>query len=141
MDKQAFDEMNRTVIDEFRATGGKAGGVFEGKPLVLVHHFGAKSGTERIAPLVPLLDDGRIYIFASKGGADTNPDWYHNLVANPSITVELGTETFPATARALQGAERDEIYAKQVAVEPQFGDYERNTTRVIPVVELIRAAD
>ncbi|WP_137146738.1 nitroreductase family deazaflavin-dependent oxidoreductase [Mycolicibacterium sp. CR10] len=141
MDKQAFDEMNRTVIDEFRATGGKAGGVFEGKPLVLVHHFGAKSGTERIAPLVPLLDDGRIYIFASKGGADTNPDWYHNLVANPSITVELGTETFPAAARALQGAERDEIYAKQVAVEPQFGDYERKTTRVIPVVELIRAAD
>ena len=141
MDKQAFDEMNRTVIDEFRSTGGKAGGVFEGKPLVLVHHFGAKSGTERIAPLVPLLDDGRIYIFASKGGADTNPDWYHNLVANPSITAELGTETSPATARALQGAERDEIYAKQVAVEPQFGDYERKTTRVIPVVELIRAAD
>ena len=91
--------------------------------------------------MVPLLDDGRIYIFASKGGADTNPDWYHNLVANPSITAELGTETLPATARALQGAERDEIYAKQVAVEPQFGDYERKTTRVIPVVELIRAAD
>ena len=91
--------------------------------------------------MVPLLDDGRIYIFACKGGADTNPVWYHNLVANPSITVELGTETFPATACALQGAERDEIYAKQVAVEPQFGDYERKTTRVIPVVELIRAAD
>lgn len=141
MDKQAFDEMNRTVIDEFRATGGKAGGVFEGKPLVLVHHIGAKSGTERIAPLVPLLDDGRIYIFASKGGADTNPDWYRNLVANPGITVELGTETFPATARPLEGVERDEIYAKQVAAEPQFGDYQRNTTRVIPVVELVRAAD
>ena len=141
MDKQAFDEMNRTVIDEFRATGGKAGGVFEGKPLVLVHHIGAKSGTERIAPLVPLLDDGRIYIFASKGGADTNPDWYRNLVANPGITVELGTETVPATARPLEGVERDEIYAKQVAAEPQFGDYQRNTTRVIPVVELVRAAD
>ncbi|MBB2989569.1 deazaflavin-dependent oxidoreductase (nitroreductase family) [Mycolicibacterium iranicum] len=139
MDKAAFDEMNRKVIDEFRATGGKAGGVFEGKPLVLVHHFGAKSGTERIAPLVPLLDDGRVYIFASKGGADTNPDWYHNLVAKPQITVELGSETYQATARVLEGAERDEIYAKQVEAEPQFGEYQRNTERVIPVVELVRA--
>lgn len=139
MDKAAFDEMNRKVIDEFRATGGKAGGVFEGKPLVLVHHFGAKSGTERIAPLVPLLDDGRVYIFASKGGADTNPDWYHNLIAKPQITVELGSETYQATARVLEGAERDEIYAKQVEAEPQFGEYQRNTERVIPVVELVRA--
>jgi deazaflavin-dependent oxidoreductase (nitroreductase family) len=136
-----FDEMNRTVIGEFRATGGSAGGVFEGKPLVLVHHIGAKSGIERIAPLVPLLDDGRVFVFASKGGADTNPDWYHNLVANPEITIELGTETFPAKARVLTGVERDEIYAKQSAVEPQFGDYQRKTTRVIPVVELVRSVD
>ncbi|WP_349269925.1 Deazaflavin-dependent nitroreductase [Mycolicibacterium parafortuitum] len=140
MDKKAFDEMNRQVIDEFRSSGGKAGGVFEGKPLVLVHHIGAKSGTERIAPLVALLDDGRVYVFASKGGSDTHPDWYRNLVANPAVTVELGTETYQATARVLQGAERDEIYAKQVALEPQFGDYQRRTTRVIPVVELVRAA-
>ncbi|CAN3127086.1 F420H(2)-dependent quinone reductase [Mycobacterium sp. smrl_JER01] len=138
MDKAAFDEMNRPVIEEFRATGGKAGGIFEGKPLVLVHHIGARSGTERIAPLVPLLEGDRIYIFASKGGADTHPDWYHNLVAHPEITVELGTETFDATARPLQGAERDEVYARQVAIEPQFGEYQRNTTRVIPVVELVR---
>ncbi len=88
---------------------------------------------------MPYLDGDRIYIFASKGGADTNPDWYHNLVAHPDIAVELGTETFPATARVLTGQERDDIYAKQVAVEPQFGDYQRNTTRVIPVVELVRA--
>ena len=115
--------MNRTVIDEFRATGGKAGGVFTGKPLVLVHHIGAKSGKERIAPLVPFLEDGRIFTFASKGGSDKNPDWFGNLVANPKVTVELGTETFPATARTLTGAERDDIYAKQSAVEPQFGDY------------------
>ncbi len=134
-----FDEMNRKVIEEFRATGGKAGGMFEGKPLVLVHHVGAKSGTQRIAPLVPLLEDGRIFIFASKGGADTNPDWYHNLVANPNTVVELGTETFPVTARVLSGPERDEVYAKQVAVEPQFGEYQRNTSRVIPVVELRRS--
>jgi deazaflavin-dependent oxidoreductase (nitroreductase family) len=139
MDKAAFDEMNRAVIEEFRATGGKAGGVFEGKPLVLVHHTGAKSGVVRIAPLVPLLDDGRIYIFASKGGADTNPDWYRNLEANPAVTVELGADTFPATARVLEGAERDEVYAKQVDVEPQFGEYQRKTERVIPVVELVRA--
>ncbi|MGV0853035.1 nitroreductase family deazaflavin-dependent oxidoreductase [Mycolicibacterium phlei] len=135
----AFDDMNRTVIREFRESGGHAGGPFEGKPLVLVHHIGAKSGKERIAPLVPYLEDGRIFVFASKGGADTNPDWYHNLVAHPDITVELGTEAFPATARVLTGAERDEIYAKQVQVEPQFGEYQRKTSRVIPVVELVRA--
>ena len=141
MDKHDFDEMNRTVIDEFRATGGKAGGVFTGKPLVLVHHIGAKSGKERIAPLVPLLEDGRIFIFASKGGSDKNPDWYGNLVANPKVTVELGTETFSATARTLTGEERDDIYAKQSAVEPQFGEYQQMTTRVIPVVELVRTAE
>ncbi|MHA3019762.1 nitroreductase family deazaflavin-dependent oxidoreductase [Mycobacterium sp. BMJ-28] len=135
-----FNEMNRQVIEEFRASGGKAGGIFEGKPLVLVHHVGAKSGTERIAPLVPLLDDDRIFIFASKGGADTNPDWYHNLVANPDTVVELGTDRFAVTARVLDGAERDDVYAKQVAVEPQFGDYQRNTTRVIPVIELVRTS-
>jgi deazaflavin-dependent oxidoreductase (nitroreductase family) len=112
--------------------------MFDGKPLVLVHHVGAKSGTERIAPLVPYLDGHRIYVFASKGGADTNPDWYHNLRANPRTVVELGAETFPVTARVLEGGERDDVYAKQVAVEPQFGEYERNTTRVIPVIELER---
>jgi deazaflavin-dependent oxidoreductase (nitroreductase family) len=130
--------MNRQVIREFRETGGKAGGIFEGKPLVLVHHTGAKSGKERIAPLVPLLDDGRIFIFASKGGADTNPDWYHNLVAHPDTVAELGSETFPVKARVLTGAERDDIYAKQVALEPQFGEYQRKTTRIIPVIELQR---
>ncbi|MCZ0727325.1 nitroreductase family deazaflavin-dependent oxidoreductase [Mycolicibacterium iranicum] len=140
MDKAAFDEMNRTVIDEFRANGGKAGGIFEGKPLVLLHHIGAKSGTERIAPLVYLPDNGRVYIFASKGGADTNPDWYHNLVANPEVTVEIGTETYTATARVLEGAERDEVYARQVDAEPQFGEYQAKTERVIPVVELVRAS-
>jgi deazaflavin-dependent oxidoreductase (nitroreductase family) len=141
MDKHDFDNMSHRVIDEFRATGGKAGGMFTGKPLVLVHHIGAKSGKERIAPLVPLLDDGRIFIFATKGGSDKNPDWYGNLVANPNVTVELGTETFPATARTLTGEERDDIYAKQSAVEPQFGEYQQMTTRVIPVVELVRTAE
>lgn len=140
MEKHEFDQMNNAVITEFRETGGKAGGVFEGKPLVLVHHTGAKSGIERIAPLVPLVDDGRIYIFASKGGADTHPDWYRNLLAHPDITVEIGTDTFAATARVLEGDERDSVYAKQVAVEPQFGEYQRKTERVIPVVELVRVS-
>jgi deazaflavin-dependent oxidoreductase (nitroreductase family) len=139
-EKIDFDEMNRTVIREFRETGGKAGGRFEGKPLVLVHHIGVKSGTERISPLVPLLDEDRIFVFASKGGSDENPHWYGNLVAHPEVTLELGTETFPATAKVLTGAERDAIYAKQVAVEPQFGDYQRNTTRVIPVVEFVKGS-
>jgi deazaflavin-dependent oxidoreductase (nitroreductase family) len=134
-----FDEMNRTVIREFRDTGGKAGGVFEGMPLVLVHHIGVNSGIERIAPLVPLLEDGRIFVFASKGGSDENPHWYGNLLAHPQITVELGTETFPATARVVTGAERDDIYARQSALEPQFAEHQRNTKRLIPVIELVRS--
>ena len=134
-----FDEMNRTVIREFHDTGGEAGGVFEGMPLVLVHHIGVKSGIERIAPLVPLLEDGRIFVFASKGGSDENPQWYGNLLAHPQITVELGTETFTATARVVTGAERDDIYARQSALEPQFAEHQRNTKRVIPVIELVRS--
>jgi deazaflavin-dependent oxidoreductase (nitroreductase family) len=103
-----------------------------------VHNTGARTGTRRITPLVRLLADGRLFVFASKGGADEHPAWYHNLVANPEITVETGTETFPAVAQVLTGAERDEIYAKQSVVEPQFADYQRKTSRVIPVVELRR---
>lgn len=133
-----FDEMNRNVIREFRASGGTAGGVFAGMPLVLVHHTGAKTGIERIAPLVALLNEGRIFVFASKGGSDDNPHWYNNLVAHPEVTVELGTETFPATARVLTGAERDDIYAQQSALQPQFAEHQRNTTRVIPVIELVK---
>ncbi|RSN63663.1 nitroreductase family deazaflavin-dependent oxidoreductase [Amycolatopsis sp. WAC 04182] len=133
-----FDQINRTVIAEFRETGGKAGGMFEGYPLVLVHHTGAKSGAQRIAPLVPLLEGDRIFIFASKGGSDDNPAWFHNLVANPDTKVELGTETFPIRARLLAGAERDEVYARQSAVMPQFAEYQSKTSRVIPVFELER---
>ena len=133
-----FDAMNRRVIAEFREKGGRAGGVFEGKPLILVHHSGAKSGIERIAPLVPYVDGDRLYVFASKGGADTHPDWYHNLVAHPNTTVEYGDDAFAVTARVLSGSERDAVYAKQVEVEPQFGEYQRKTSRVIPVIELER---
>lgn len=140
MEKADFDAMNNPVIEEFRTRGGVAGGMFEGKPLVLVHHIGAKSGIERIAPLVALVEDDRTYVFASKGGADAHPDWYRNLVANPQITVEQGTETYAATARVLEGAERDEVYARQSAAQPQFAEYQRKTERVIPVIELVRTS-
>jgi deazaflavin-dependent oxidoreductase (nitroreductase family) len=133
-----FNDVNQNVITEFRENAGRVGGMFEGKPMILVHHVGAKSGTERIAPLVYFGEGDRVFVYASKGGADENPAWYHNLVANPRTTVELGTDTFDVTARVLTGAERDEFYAKQVAVQPQFGDYQRKTTRVIPVIELAR---
>jgi deazaflavin-dependent oxidoreductase (nitroreductase family) len=136
-----FDEMNEKVITDFRETNGAPGGIAEGHPMVLVHHIGARSGTKRIAPLVPYLDGDRIFVFASKGGADTNPDWYHNLVANPHTVVEFGSETFDVTARVLSGDERDDVYAKHTALEPQFGEYQRKTSRVIPVIELQRVVN
>lgn len=132
-----FITMNRGVIEEFRANNGKVGGVFAGQPLLILHHIGAKTGVARLSPLATLVEGGRIFIFASKGGADTHPDWYRNILANPHVTVELGTETFTATASVVTGAERDEIYAKQSARYPQFEDYQRNSTRLIPVVELV----
>jgi deazaflavin-dependent oxidoreductase (nitroreductase family) len=133
------NDFNSNVVTEFRENGGKVGGMFAGMPILLVHHIGAKSGTERVSPVAYLADGDRIFIFASKGGADENPAWYHNLVANPTVTAELGTETFQVTAVVLTGAERDEIFAKQAAAVPQFGEYEKKTTRTIPVVELRRA--
>jgi deazaflavin-dependent oxidoreductase (nitroreductase family) len=133
-----FNEMNRKVIAEFRENGGKAGGMFEGYPLVLVHHIGAKSGTARVTPLVPYVEGDRIFIFASKGGSPEHPSWFHNLVANPKTEVEYGADRFPVEVRVLTGAERDEVYAKQIAAQPQFKDYENNTDRVIPVIELVR---
>ncbi|MEV0640975.1 nitroreductase/quinone reductase family protein [Streptomyces sp. NPDC050619] len=131
-------EWNSAVITEFRANGGKVGGVYEGLSLVLVHHVGVRSGIERIAPLVPFRQDDRLFVFASKAGADEHPAWYHNLVARPRTTVEFGTETFPVVARVLTGAERDEIYAKQSAVQPAYAEFQRKTSRVIPVIELQR---
>ncbi|MGW5385115.1 nitroreductase family deazaflavin-dependent oxidoreductase [Nocardia sp. NPDC003963] len=131
-------EMNSQVITEFREKGGTVGGMFEGFPLILVHHIGARSGVERVAPLVPYVEGDRIFVFASLGGSPKHPAWYHNLVANPNTTVEYGAETFSVAAHVLPRAERDEIYAKQVAVQPQFGEYQRKTDRVIPVVELQR---
>jgi deazaflavin-dependent oxidoreductase (nitroreductase family) len=133
-------DFNGGVIKEFRENEGKVGGPFEGAPMILVHHVGAKSGTERVAPLMYLPEDGKIYIFASKGGAPDNPAWFHNVQANPKITVEVGAETFEVSAKVIEDrAERDAIYAKQATAYPQFAEYETKTTRVIPVVELSRA--
>jgi deazaflavin-dependent oxidoreductase (nitroreductase family) len=134
-------DSNQKVIDEFRANAGQVGGTFEGRTLLLLHHRGAKTGAERVNPLAyQRLSDGSVAVFASKGGAPTNPDWYHNVVANPDVTVELGTETFPATARVAEGAERDEIWERQKGDWPGFEEYEEKTRgiREIPVVVLER---
>src|SRR3954451_18318421 len=102
-----MSDRNQPIIDEFRTNGGRVGGYFEGRTLLLLHHLGAKTGIERVNPLgYQRLSDDSVAVFASKGGAPTNLDWYHNVVANPDVTVELGTETFPARARVARGEER-----------------------------------
>jgi deazaflavin-dependent oxidoreductase (nitroreductase family) len=131
-------DWNRAVIDEFRANDGKVGGQFAGAPLLILTTTGAKSGKQRTHPLVYLPDGDRLIVFASKGGAPTSPDWYHNLVANPTATVELGNETFDVKATVLTGEERDRIFAKQAEQMPGFAEYQAKTTRTIPVVVLER---
>ena len=130
-----MSDWNNQTIEEFRANEGKVGGAFDGAQLLLLHTTGARTGHERVNPLMYLDLDGHRYVFASKGGADTAPDWYHNLVANPAATVEVGTEKYEATAKPLAGPERDRIYAEQARRTPQFGEYQEKTKRVIPVVE------
>jgi deazaflavin-dependent oxidoreductase (nitroreductase family) len=135
-----MNDFNRTVIEEFRANHGKVGGGFAGAPVVLLTTTGAKTGRKRVNPLVALVQGDGLYVVASKGGAPTSPDWYHNLLAHPEVEVEFGDDQFTATAVPIvSGPERDRLYAAQVAVQPGFADYEKATTRVIPVVELRRA--
>ena len=134
-----MSDWNQSIIDEFRANDGKVGGPFEGATLVLLHTTGARSGQERVAPLVCRPDGDDVIVFASKGGAPTNPDWYHNLLANPHARVELGTETIEVVARFAEGEERDRLWARQKQERPVFADYEAATTRAIPVVVLERA--
>lgn len=129
---------NRQVIAEFRENGGKVGGMFEGMPLLLLTTTGAKSGQPRLSPLAYTTDNGSMVIIASKGGAPTHPDWFHNIRANPSVTVETGTETFPASASIPEGEERTRLYDQMAAQMPNFAEYQRNTTRQIPVVVLER---
>jgi deazaflavin-dependent oxidoreductase (nitroreductase family) len=132
------DDFNQKVIDEFRANGGKVGGTFEGFQLVLLHHTGAKSGIERVNPLAyQRLNDDSVAIFASKGGATTNPDWFHNLVANPNTSIEIGTEQYDVTARVAAADERERIWTAQKEAFPNFAEYETTTGgREIPVVVL-----
>lgn len=129
---------NAKVIDEFRTSGGHLSGDFAGAPLLLLHTRGAKSNAERVNPVMYLEDGKRLFVFASKAGSDSNPDWYYNLVAHPEVTVELNDETFTATAVVLDGEERDSTYRIQAQRMPQFGEYQEKTVRVIPVVELHR---
>jgi deazaflavin-dependent oxidoreductase (nitroreductase family) len=129
-------DFNAGVIEEFRANGGKAGGIFEGKPLLLVHNVGAKSGRQFVTPLVYLADGDRYAIFASKGGAPNNPGWYHNLKAGPNVSIEVGTETLAAVAEEATGEERDRLYAIQEEQQPQFAEYAQKTDRKIPVIVL-----
>lgn len=132
------NDWNAAIIEEFRANDGRVGGMFEGRQLLLLHHTGARTGTRRVTPLAYQdLADGYA-VFASKAGADTNPDWYHNVVANPGTEVEVGTETIGVRARVASGVERDRIWRRQKKDYPQFGEYESKTSRVIPVLVLER---
>jgi deazaflavin-dependent oxidoreductase (nitroreductase family) len=136
-----MNEWNRKVIEEFRANDGKVGGEMEGWPLVLVHHVGAKSGVERVTPLVyqRLGDSGSVAVFASKGGAPTNPDWFHNLVAHPDTQIEIGADSYAVTARVAPAEERNRIFETQKELFPNFAEYEKTAgSREIPVVVLDR---
>jgi deazaflavin-dependent oxidoreductase (nitroreductase family) len=131
-------DWNSRVIEEFRANSGKLGGQFSDAPMLLLHTTGAKSGRERVNPMMYLDLDGHRYVFASKAGADTNPDWYRNLVAHPDVTVEAGAEVYDATAVPATGTDRDRIYAEQAGRYANFADYQAKTSRRIPVVELVK---
>ena len=133
-----FRAYNDAVVDEFRHNGGQVTGMFAGAPLVLLTTTGAKSGTRRTTPVVYTRDGDRIVVIASKGGAPTSPDWYHNLVANPDVTVELADEKFEARAVVAKGEERERLYRAQADLMPNFDEYQKKTKREIPVVLLER---
>jgi deazaflavin-dependent oxidoreductase (nitroreductase family) len=129
-------DFNARIIEEFRANEGRVGAPFEGVPLVLLHHTGARTGTERINPLAVQLDGGRYVVFASKAGAPSNPDWYHNLKAHPDTRIEFGTDTIDVVAGEATGEERERLFRTQAERVPSFADYEQKTDRVIPVMIL-----
>ena len=131
-----MNDFNRNIIDEFRANKGIVGGPFKGMPMVIVTTNGRRTGRPHLTPLVPLEDDGKLYVFGSMGGAPKHPAWFLNLRDNPRVTVEHGTDKFDADARILEGDEHDRVYAKQAQRVPAFGEYQKKTTRKIPVVEL-----
>jgi deazaflavin-dependent oxidoreductase (nitroreductase family) len=132
------NDRNTAIIKEFRANAGKVGGPFLGKTVLILHTIGAKSGQEHINPAAYITDGDRFVIIASKGGAPANPDWYYNLVAHPQVTVEVGTEQFTARASLATEPERTRLYDKMVEMMPGFADYQKKTTRIIPVIILSR---
>ena len=132
-----MSDWNANVIEEFRANEGKVGGFFEDKSVLILHATGARSGLVRITPLVYLKDEDRVFIFASKGGSHSHPDWYHNLKANPTVSVEIGAGTVSAAAVEIVGEERDAIYARQATAIENFAEYQAATDRTIPVIELV----
>jgi deazaflavin-dependent oxidoreductase (nitroreductase family) len=130
------NDFNGKIIAEFRANGGKVGGPFEGAPVLLLHTTGARSGQERVHPVMYQRVGDNYAVFATKAGAPTNPDWYHNILAHPGVQAEIGTQTLPLTARVAQGDERDQIWSAQKSTYPGFAEYEEKTSRQIPVVIL-----
>lgn len=135
-----MSDWNQQIIDEFRANDGKVGGMFEGAPLLLLHHAGARTGTQRVTPLMYQARPSGYAIFASKAGADSNPDWFYNVAANTATEVEVGADSVRVNARVASGEEHDDIWNRQKRDWPQFAEYEQQTARdVIPVVVLERA--
>ncbi len=133
-----FAELNKQLIAEFRSNGGKLSGQFASAPILIVNHTGAKSGNTYSTPLAYTKDGDKYVIIASMGGAPNNPSWYHNLVAHPQVTLELGTEKFKARSTEVKGAERDRLFAAQAKLIPQFDEYQKKTSRRIPVFTLER---
>lgn len=131
------DDFNARNIEEFRANHGRLGGNFEGAPVLLLHSIGAKSGEERVSPMMYMADGERYLVFASAAGADRNPAWYWNLIAHPDVSIEVGDQRLDVRAVELTGADRDVKYAEQAKRYPGFADYQRKTTRTIPVISLI----
>ena len=136
-----MSDFNTQVIEEFRANDGQVGGYFEGKDLIIITVTGAKSGQPRAVPLVFAPDGDKLLIIASAGGSDVNPGWYHNLVANPRFTAEVGGEAFAVDSRVLEGDERLRGFEILAEANPGFRDYQQKTERVIPVIELTRVTE
>jgi deazaflavin-dependent oxidoreductase (nitroreductase family) len=136
----SVNDFNRTLIDEFRTNGGNVTGIFENAPLLLLTTTGAKSGESRTSPVVFTRDGDDYVVIASRGGSPNNPAWYHNLVAHPSVTVEVPGETFSARARVTTGDERDRLWRAQADLMPTFDEYQAKTTRQIPVIVLERVS-
>ncbi len=131
-------DFNADTIDSFRKNHGKVGGWFEGAPLLLIHAYGRRTGKERVNPVMYLKDGERFLVFASKGGSDTHPDWFLNLMAHPEVEIEVGDDTLDVHAQEVTGPERDVLYGRQATLYPQFDEYQRKTKRIIPVIAFIK---